>query len=118
MAPSVVESFKNVGPVAMVSSDAGGSEEQRFTFYYKDVDILEAKLNEKEHERVAGPIPGLDNSDFKDKFRAGGGAKGKTGSTDFTRGKNAFVRPCTVGWKSQNQPLARGGGKRTPRHKG
>lgn len=43
-----------------------------------------------------------------------GGAKGKEGRADQTRGKCAFKRPCTVGWKSQNQPLARGGGNRTP----
>ena len=47
-----------------------------------------------------------------------GGAKGKEGRADHTAGKNKFVRPCTVGWKSQNQPLARGGGGRTPRQKG
>ena len=51
--------------------------------------------------------------DMKDKVRVGG-PKGKTGSSDFTRGKCAFTRPCTVGWKSQNQPLMRGGGNRTP----
>lgn len=43
-----------------------------------------------------------------------GGAKGKEGRADQTRGKMAFKRPCTVGWKSQNQPLMRGGGNRTP----
>jgi hypothetical protein len=42
------------------------------------------------------------------------GAKGKEGSSDHTRGKSAFKRPCTVGWKSQNQPLSKGGGNRTP----
>lgn len=112
-----VAAFKSTKPVAMVSSEGGGSEEQRFTFYYKDIESLEAKLDAKD-DHVHGPTIHLDNSDFKDKVRAGGGCKGKTGSTDFTRGKNAFVRPCTVGWKSQNQPLQRGGGKRTPRQKG
>ena len=48
---------------------------------------------------------------------AGGGSKGKEGNTDHTAGKCQFARPCTVGWKSQNQPLARGGGGRTPRMK-
>jgi hypothetical protein len=43
-----------------------------------------------------------------------GGAKGKEGRADHTRGKSAFKRPCTVGWKSQNQPLSKGGGNRTP----
>jgi len=43
-----------------------------------------------------------------------GGAKGKEGRADQTRGKMAFKRPCTVGWKSQNQPLMKGGGNRTP----
>mmetsp|Transcript_5316 Transcript_5316/g.6825 ORF Transcript_5316/g.6825 Transcript_5316/m.6825 type:complete len:115 (+) Transcript_5316:121-465(+) len=43
-----------------------------------------------------------------------GGAKGKEGRADHTRGKSAFKRPCTVGWKSQNQPLQKGGGNRTP----
>jgi hypothetical protein len=43
-----------------------------------------------------------------------GGAKGKEGRADHTRGKSAFKRPCTVGWKSQNQPLMKGGGNRTP----
>lgn len=59
--------------------------------------------------------PALDkNLAFKNKVRAGGGAKGKEGSSDFTRGKSQFARPCTVGWKSQNQPLRKGGGNRTP----
>ena len=43
-----------------------------------------------------------------------GGAKGSTGSTDHTSGLKAFVRPCTVGHKSQQQPHKRGGGNRTP----
>jgi hypothetical protein len=59
--------------------------------------------------------PALDKKlAFKNKVRAGGGAKGKEGSSDFTRGKSQFARPCTVGWKSQNQPLRKGGGNRTP----
>ena len=40
--------------------------------------------------------------------------KGRTGTSDFTRGKSCFARPCTVGWKSQNQPLGKGAGNRTP----
>eukprot|EP00519_Triparma_laevis_P015304 CAMPEP_0182491410 /NCGR_PEP_ID=MMETSP1321-20130603/869_1 /TAXON_ID=91990 /ORGANISM="Bolidomonas sp., Strain RCC1657" /LENGTH=156 /DNA_ID=CAMNT_0024693691 /DNA_START=61 /DNA_END=528 /DNA_ORIENTATION=+ len=44
-----------------------------------------------------------------------GGSKGKEGNADHTTGKCKFARPCTVGWKSQNQPLQRGGGGRTPR---
>ena len=43
-----------------------------------------------------------------------GGSKGKEGRADHTAGKRAFKRPCTVGWKSQNQPLQRGGGNKTP----
>ena len=44
-----------------------------------------------------------------------GGSKGKEGRADHTAGKKAFKRPCTVGWKSQNQPLrGGGGGNRTP----
>ena len=43
-----------------------------------------------------------------------GGSKGKEGRGDHTAGKKAFKRPCTVGWKSQNQPTKRGGGNRTP----
>jgi hypothetical protein len=113
-----VHAFKSAAPVEMVSSKGDGDEEQRFTMKYKDIEALEAKLDAKERDHIPGPTIHLDNSDFKDKVRAGGGCKGKTGSTDFTRGKNAFVRPCTVGWKSQNQPLQRGGGKRTPRQKG
>ena len=46
-------------------------------------------------------------------FRVGG-SKGKEGRADHTAGKKAFKRPCTVGWKSQNQPIQRGGGNRTP----
>jgi hypothetical protein len=113
-----VNSFKSAAPVEMCSSKGDGNVEQRFTMKYKDIEALEEKLHEKEISHNKGPTIHLDNSDFKDKVRAGGGCKGKTGSTDFTRGKNAFVRPCTVGWKSQNQPLQRGGGKRTPRQKG
>lgn len=48
-----------------------------------------------------------------DKVRVGH-TKGKTGVSDFTKGKCAFVRPCTVGWKSQNQPVQRAAGNRTP----
>lgn len=55
----------------------------------------------------------LTKADLKDVVRTGG-AKGKQGSADFTKGKKKFARPCTVGWKSQNQPLKRGGGNRTP----
>ena len=55
----------------------------------------------------------LTKADLKDRVRTGG-AKGKQGSADFTKGKKQFARPCTVGWKSQNQPLKRGGGNRTP----
>lgn len=51
-------------------------------------------------------------ADFK-QIRVGG-AKGKEGRADHTRGKSAFKRPCTVGWKSQNQPLRKGGGGRRP----
>ena len=51
------------------------------------------------------------------KNHAGGGSKGKEGNSDHTAGKCQFARPCTVGWKSQNQPLQRGGGGRTPRMK-
>ena len=40
--------------------------------------------------------------------------KGRTGTSDFTKGKCCFARPCTVGWKSQNQPLGKGAGNRTP----
>jgi hypothetical protein len=47
-----------------------------------------------------------------EKVRIGG--KGRTGASDFTKGKCAFTRPCTVGWKSQNQPLSGKGGNRTP----
>lgn len=39
---------------------------------------------------------------------------GRTGSSDYTRGKSCFARPCTVGWKSQNQPIQKKGGGRTP----
>jgi hypothetical protein len=115
-----MEAFDSTGGGDMVSSDCGGDTEQRFVFHYKDADLLEKKLDEKDQnqDHTPGSKIGLDKADFKDKFRAGGGAKGKTGSTDFTKGKNAFVRPCTVGWKSQNQPLQRGGGGRTPRQKG
>jgi hypothetical protein len=59
------------------------------------------------------PLMSLSKADFLDKARVGG-PKGKEGSADFTRGKCAFARPCTVGWKSQNQPLSGGGGRRTP----
>jgi hypothetical protein len=112
---------------ATVSAAAASVDERRFVWFQKEDELkmlheLKFSTSHTAHN-VPEPdaIPAsakVDNKDFKDKFRAGGGAKGKTGSTDFTRGKNAFVRPCTVGWKSQNQPLARGGGNRTPRQKG
>lgn len=53
------------------------------------------------------------NPEIYEKVRVGG-SKGRTGSSDFTKGKCAFVRPCTVGWKSQTQPTSKGGGNRTP----
>lgn len=43
-----------------------------------------------------------------------GGSKGKEGRSDHTAGKKAFKRPCTTSCKSQNQPIQRGGGNRTP----
>jgi hypothetical protein len=52
-------------------------------------------------------------ADIQQSFRVGH-TKGKTGASDFTKGKCAFVRPCTVGWRSQNQPVSKGGGNRTP----
>jgi hypothetical protein len=114
---------------AILSSDEtyDGEDERRFVWFQKEVeqkkleDLKFAKrMDAKQDEHPAeNAKPAFDKKkDFKDKFRAGGGAKGKTGSTDFTKGKSAFVRPCTVGWKSQNQPLMRGGGNRTPRQKG
>eukprot|EP00520_Triparma_pacifica_P019791 CAMPEP_0118654868 /NCGR_PEP_ID=MMETSP0785-20121206/12620_1 /TAXON_ID=91992 /ORGANISM="Bolidomonas pacifica, Strain CCMP 1866" /LENGTH=126 /DNA_ID=CAMNT_0006547559 /DNA_START=64 /DNA_END=441 /DNA_ORIENTATION=+ len=45
----------------------------------------------------------LTKSDFKAQVRVGG-SKGSTGKQDHTTGKCQFARPCTVGWKSQNQP--------------
>lgn len=114
----------------ILSSDAtvDAEDERRFVWFQKEVEQkklddlkfakrMDAKLEHNPADEDKPPC--FDKKkDFKDKFRAGGGAKGKTGSTDFTRGKNAFVRPCTVGWKSQNQPLMKGGGNRTPRQKG
>lgn len=101
-------------------------EERRFVWFQKEEEQklrAEATWGTKqfEYQGTTNALPAssrLDSKDFKDKVRAGAGAKGRTGSTDFTRGKNAFVRPCTVGWKSQNQPLMKGGGPRTPRQKG
>ncbi len=52
-------------------------------------------------------------ADIQQSFRVSH-TKGKTGASDFTKGKCAFVRPCTVGWRSQNQPVSKGGGNRTP----
>jgi hypothetical protein len=63
------------------------------------------------------PVFGHSTDKSFSKNHAGGGAKGKEGNTDHTAGKCQFARPCTVGWKSQNQPLQRGGGGRTPRMK-
>jgi len=54
----------------------------------------------------------LTSPELYDKVRIGG--KGRTGASDFTKGKCAFARPCTVGWKSQTQPICKGGGNRTP----
>ena len=102
-------------------------EERRFVWFQKEeeqklrADATHTRQFEYSGGAHANALPAssrLDSKDFKDKVRAGAGAKGRTGSTDFTRGKNAFVRPCTVGWKSQNQPLMKGGGNRTPRQKG
>lgn len=108
--------------------DGNSCDERRFVWFQKEEEQkLRAEATGTRQFEYTGTAFGsnslpassrLDSKDFKDKVRAGAGAKGKTGSTDFTRGKNAFVRPCTVGWKSQNQPLMKGGGNRTPRQKG
>jgi hypothetical protein len=116
----------SVTTTALVSSEQpDATDERRFVWYQREdvhKKLEELRYTEQRRHQDLPPdaLPAsskLDAKDFKDKVRAGAGAKGKTGSTDFTRGKNAFVRPCTVGWKSQNQPLARGGGPRTPRQK-
>lgn len=119
----------NVGTsiTSSLSSEHDGADERRFVWFQKEDEQKKLEALRFTTASAAAHVPEpeaipasakVESKDFKDKFRAGGGAKGKTGSTDFTRGKNAFVRPCTVGWKSQNQPLARGGGNRTPRQKG
>jgi hypothetical protein len=132
--PMCAEHTTDNGPASMTSTTTtlvsseqpGATDERRFVWYQKEEvqrKLEELRYTEQRRHQDLPPdaLPAsskLDAKDFKDKVRAGAGAKGKTGSTDFTRGKNAFVRPCTVGWKSQNQPLARGGGNRTPRQKG
>jgi hypothetical protein len=104
----------------------GTDEERRFVWFFQSEEAQKVRAEQLRSNHASNQFEyvGHDSlpassrldkkKDFADKFRAGAGAKGKTGSTDFTRGKNAFVRPCTVGWKSQNQPLQRGGGNRTP----
>ena len=64
-------------------------------------------------EEVFYESPTVTKTDLKAQVRVGG-SKGSTGKQDHTAGKCQFARPCTVGWKSQNQPLAKGGGNRTP----
>ncbi len=73
--------------------------------------LYELMFGDKEEE-VSCHEETKQKKEFK-QFRVGG-AKGKEGRADHTRGKSAFKRPCTVGWKSQNQPLMKGGGNRTP----
>jgi hypothetical protein len=104
----------------------GTEEERRFVWFFQSEEAQKLRAEQLRSSQSTTPFEYIGHEalpassrldkkkDFADKFRAGAGAKGKTGSTDFTRGKNAFVRPCTVGWKSQNQPLQRGGGNRTP----
>ena len=88
----------------------GKTNEDNTTFVFFDAAAASQPEHQDSHNK-----PALDkNLAFKNKVRAGGGAKGKEGSSDFTRGKSQFARPCTVGWKSQNQPLRKGGGNRTP----
>ena len=109
-------------PVTLTSSiatDGAATSERRFVWFYQNEEVHKLRSPPAQSFEYVGhdSLPAssrLDKKDFADKFRAGAGAKGRTGSTDFTRGKSAFVRPCTVGWKSQNQPLQRGGGNRTP----
>jgi len=87
---------------------------QQITDKIRNKQMLERILYSTDiKENKVSDVRELDNCDFKSKVRVGG-PKGKTGSSDFTKGKCAFVRPCTVGWKSQNQPLMKGGGNRTP----
>ena len=77
--------------------------------------MIKLHNNIKERKRIIKMLVRamITNVDFKDMVRVGG-PKGSTGSRDFTKGKCAFTRPCTVGWMSQNQPLQRGAGNRTP----
>jgi hypothetical protein len=89
----------------------------------KKKNLEKAKLYEAmfmdapKHEDVEGRWkPSADSqygADIQQSFRVSH-TKGKTGASDFTKGKCAFVRPCTVGWRSQNQPVSKGGGNRTP----
>ena len=127
MEPAMSEDIPTNSRILSSDEDFDAEDERRFVWFQKEVeqkkleDLKFAKRMDAKHEEPPSEHakPAFDKTkDFKDKFRAGGGAKGKTGSTDFTKGKNAFVRPCTVGWKSQNQPLMKGGGNRTPRQKG
>lgn len=67
-------------------------------------------LHEHKNNHNSRPVT---KTDLKDKTRIGG-SKGKQGNSDFTKGKKQFSRPCTVGWKPQQQPLMRGGGNKTP----
>jgi hypothetical protein len=60
------------------------------------------------------PISGMVNTAELHRAVKIGSCKGKQGGADFTRGKCQFARPCTVGWKSQNQPQSKTGGGRTP----
>jgi hypothetical protein len=121
--PMCAEHTTDNGPASMTSTTTTlvSSEQPGATDEQRKLEELRYTEQRRHQDLPPDALPAsskLDAKDFKDKVRAGAGAKGKTGSTDFTRGKNAFVRPCTVGWKSQNQPLARGGGNRTPRQKG
>jgi hypothetical protein len=110
--------FVLVNPPAVFTNDAKMSHSKPRTVHGKTNDdnskfVFYGESATPEHFESKA-TSGLNKKiDFKNKVRTNG-AKGKEGSSDFTRGKSAFARPCTVGWKSQNQPLQKGGGNRTP----
>ena len=81
----------------------------------KEKALLQKMMFDSGPDTVTGTGPNNTSSCTSEKYvKVSVSGKGRTGTSDFTKGKCCFARPCTVGWKSQNQPLGKGAGNRTP----
>ncbi|KAI2490015.1 hypothetical protein MHU86_24559 [Fragilaria crotonensis] len=112
----------------ILSSDEtyDAEDERRFVWFQKEVeqkkleDLKFAKrMDAKQEEFPAeNAKPAFDKKkDFKDKFRAGGGAK-ENWLDRFYQGQKCLCPPLHSRMEESKSTLMRGGGNRTPRQKG